>query len=110
MDIWFKFYADLFNFTQIRFFDIQGKHSGLVSRALTSPCGRIRIPINEDRGDKGQIVAYLRKYNGEGIQHIAVGTDNIYASTDLLADQGLKFMPGLAQSLLRDEPHAGGWS
>lgn len=94
MDVWFKFYADLFNFKQIRFFDIQGKHSGLVSRALTSPCGRIRIPINEDRGDKGQIVAYLRKYNGEGIQHIAVGTDNIYASTDLLAEQGLKFMPG----------------
>jgi len=94
MDKWFEFYANLFNFRQIRFFDIQGKHSGLFSRALTSPCGRIRIPINEDRGEKGQIVAYLKKYNGEGIQHIAVGTDNIYASTDLLAEQGLKFMPG----------------
>ena len=63
------------------FFDIQGKFTGLLfSRALTSPCGKIRIPINEDRGETGQIVAYLKKYNGEGIQHIAVGTENIYDS------------------------------
>lgn len=94
MDKWFKFYADLFNFREIRFFDIEGKFTGLVSRALTSPCGRIRIPINEDRGEKGQIVAYLKRYNGEGIQHIAVGTDDIYGSTDAIADKGVEFMPG----------------
>lgn len=94
MDKWFRFYADLFNFREIRFFDIQGKHTGLLSRALTSPCGRIRIPVNEDRGETGQIVAYLKKYNGEGIQHIAVGTDDIYASTDAIAAKGLQFMPG----------------
>ena len=94
MDKWFRFYADLFNFRETRFFDIQGKHTGLYSRALTSPCGRIRIPVNEDRGEKGQIVAYLRKYNGEGIQHIAVGTDDIYASTNAIAAKGLEFMPG----------------
>ncbi len=94
MDKWFKFYGDLFNFTEIRFFNIEGKFTGLLSRALTSPCGRIRIPINEDRGDKGQIVAYLKRYNGEGIQHIAVGTDDIYGSTDAIADKGVKFMPG----------------
>jgi 4-hydroxyphenylpyruvate dioxygenase len=94
MDKWFAFYSDLFNFEQIRFFDIQGKHSGLFSRALTSPCGRIRIPINEDRGETGQIVAYLKKYKGEGIQHIAVGTEDIYAATDQIADKGIKFMPG----------------
>jgi 4-hydroxyphenylpyruvate dioxygenase len=94
MDKWFAFYSDLFNFKQIRFFDIQGKHSGLFSRALTSPCGRIRIPINEDRGETGQIVAYLKKYKGEGIQHIAVGTEDIYAATDRIADKGIKFMPG----------------
>ncbi|MCI2398089.1 4-hydroxyphenylpyruvate dioxygenase [Aliiroseovarius subalbicans] len=94
MDKWFKFYGNLFNFREIRFFDIQGKFTGLFSRALTSPCGKIRIPINEDRGKEGQIVAYLKKYNGEGIQHIAVGTDDIYASVDLIADRGLKFMPG----------------
>lgn len=93
MDIWFKFYGDLFNFRQIRFFDIEGKYTGLLSRALTSPCGRIRIPINEDRGETGQIVEYLKRYSGEGIQHIAVGSDNIYSSTDAIAARGLKFMP-----------------
>ncbi len=79
MDTWFRFYGDLFNFKEIRFFDIEGKFTGLLSRALTSPCGRIRIPINEDRGDTGQIVAYLNKYKGEGIQHIAVGTTSMTA-------------------------------
>lgn len=93
MDIWFGFYGDLFNFREIRFFDIEGKFTGLLSRALTSPCGRIRIPINEDRGEKGQIVEYLKRYNGEGIQHIAVGAQNIYAATDQIAENGIKFMP-----------------
>jgi len=98
MDVWFRFYCDIFNFREIRFFDIEGKFTGLYSRALTSPCGRIRIPINEDRGDKGQIVAYLRKYKGEGIQHIAVGTEDIYRSTDAIAQNGLQFMPGPPKS------------
>ncbi len=93
MDTWFDFYGKIFGFKQIRFFDIEGKFSGLYSRALTSPCGRIRIPINEDRGEAGQIVEYLKRYNGEGIQHIAVGTDDIYAATDEIAARGLKFMP-----------------
>ncbi|MGH1329848.1 MAG: 4-hydroxyphenylpyruvate dioxygenase [Paracoccaceae bacterium] len=94
MDIWFKFYGDLFGFKEIRFFDIQGKYTGLTSRALTSPCGRIRIPINEDRGEKGQIVEYLKRYNGEGIQHIAVGAREIYSATDEIYTRGLRFMPG----------------
>ena len=93
MDKWFDFYGNIFNFKQIRFFDIEGKFTGLFSRALTSPCQRIRIPINEDRGEKGQIVEYLKRYNGEGIQHIAVGTDDIYAATDAIAARDLKFMP-----------------
>lgn len=93
MDVWFKFYGDLFNFREIRFFDIQGKHSGLMSRALTSPCGRIRIPINEDRGETGQIVEYLKRYKGEGIQHIAVGAKDIYAATNEIAARGIAFMP-----------------
>ena len=93
MDHWFDFYGRLFNFRQIRFFDIEGKFTGLFSRALTSPCGRIRIPINEDRGETGQIVEYLKRYNGEGIQHIAVGTNDIYRATDEIAARGLKFMP-----------------
>jgi 4-hydroxyphenylpyruvate dioxygenase len=93
MDVWFRFYGDIFNFREIRFFDIEGKYTGLVSRALTSPDGRIRIPINEDRGETGQIVEYLRRYNGEGIQHIAVGTEDIYASVDAIAARGVRFMP-----------------
>ncbi|MBP0481151.1 4-hydroxyphenylpyruvate dioxygenase [Sagittula salina] len=94
MDKWFRFYGDLFNFREIRFFDIQGKYTGLRSRALTSPCGRIRIPVNEDRGETGQIVSYLKKYRGEGIQHIAVGARDIYEATDAIAARGVQFMPG----------------
>ena len=94
MDKWFGFYARLFNFRQIRFFDIAGKHTGLTSRALTSPCGKIRIPINESADDRSQIEEYLKKYKGEGIQHIAVGTERLYDAADALAANGLKFMPG----------------
>jgi hypothetical protein len=111
MDTWFRFYGDLFNFREIRFFDIEGKYSGLFSRALTSPCGRIRIPINEDRGETGQIVNYLKKYNGEGIQHIAVGARNIYDAVDAIAERGIRFMPGppetyYAQSFERVTGHS----
>ena len=94
MDKWFGFYTKLFNFRQIRFFDIEGKFTGLFSRALTSPCGRIRIPINESADEKSQIEEFLREYRGEGIQHIAVGTDAIYDAIDALAVNGLQFMPG----------------
>jgi 4-hydroxyphenylpyruvate dioxygenase len=101
MDKWFSFYVDLFNFHQIRFFDIEGKLTGLFSRALTSPCGRIRIPINESADEHSQIEEYLRDYNGEGIQHIAVGTDALYDATDALAANGLKFMPGPPETYYR---------
>ena len=72
MDKWTAFYEKLFNFREIRYFDIEGKKTGLFSRALTSPCGKIRIPINESQDDKSQIEEYLREYKGEGIQHIAL--------------------------------------
>ncbi len=94
MDKWWDFYRDLFGFRQIHFFDIDGRITGLVSRAITSPCGKIRIPLNESKDDTSQIAEYLKKYRGEGIQHIAVGTDGIYDATDRLAANGLKFMPG----------------
>ena len=94
MDTWYRFYAKVFNFREIRFFDIAGKQTGLTSRALTSPCGKIRIPINESADDKSQIEEYLKAYKGEGIQHIAVGTEDIYAATDAIARRGLEFMPG----------------
>ena len=94
MDKWWAFYRDLFGFSQIHFFDIEGKMTGLISRAITSPCGKIRIPLNESTDDNSQIESYLKKYRGEGIQHIAVGTEAIYDATDRLAANGLKFMPG----------------
>ena len=94
MDKWWDFYRELFGFKQIHFFNIAGKFTGLISRAITSPCGKIRIPLNESTDDKSQVEEYLRKYKGEGIQHIAVGTDNIYDATDRLAANCLKFMPG----------------
>lgn len=94
MDTWYNFYAEAFNFKEIRFFDIKGKVTGLTSRALTSPCGKIRIPINESADESSQIEEYLKEYRGEGIQHIAVGTDDIYASTDMIGSNGIDFMPG----------------
>jgi 4-hydroxyphenylpyruvate dioxygenase len=94
MDKWWAFYRETFNFRQIHFFDIAGKLTGLVSRAITSPCGKIRIPLNESTDDKSQIEEYLHEYRGEGIQHIAVGTDDIYNAADCLTENGLKFMPG----------------
>jgi len=93
MDVWTDFYKTIFGFKQIRFFDIEGRHSGLFSKALTSPCGRIRIPINESRDEKGQIEEYLADYNGEGIQHIACGCKDIYQSVESLRSNGLEFMP-----------------
>jgi 4-hydroxyphenylpyruvate dioxygenase len=93
MDVWTGFYEKLFNFRQIRFFDIEGRASGLFSRALTSPDGKIRIPINEDAGDSGQIEEYLKIYRGEGIQHIACGCGDIYRTIEGLREAGLPFMP-----------------
>ncbi len=93
MDVWTGFYSRLFNFRQIRFFDIEGRASGLFSRALTSPDGKIRIPINEDAGEAGQIEEYLSVYRGEGIQHIACGVKDIHATIEGLRTNGLPFMP-----------------
>lgn len=91
MDKWSGFYERLFNFREIRYFDIEGQRTGLLSRAMTSPCGKIRIPINESQDDKSQIEEYLREYRGEGIQHVALGTDDIYASVDRMLANGVEF-------------------
>ncbi|WP_018717943.1 4-hydroxyphenylpyruvate dioxygenase [Arhodomonas aquaeolei] len=92
MDYWANYYTELFNFREIRYFDIEGKRTGLHSRAMTSPDGRIRIPINESSDDRSQIEEFLREYNGEGIQHIALGTDDICATVDALTGNGLGLM------------------
>ncbi len=88
---WAGFYEQLFNFREIRYFDIEGKKTGLFSKAMTSPCGKIRIPINESQDDKSQIAEYLREYQGEGIQHIALHTSDIYATVDVLRANGIQF-------------------
>ena len=92
MEAWAGFYERLFNFREIRYFDIEGKLTGLKSKAMTSPCGQIRIPINESSDDRSQIEEYLRAYNGEGIQHIAMGTTDIHASVEGLAAGGVRFL------------------
>lgn len=92
MDHWAEFYERLFNFREVRYFDIEGKLTGLRSRAMTSPDGNIRIPINESSDDKSQIEEYLRAYKGEGIQHIALSTNDIYATVERLRRAGVELM------------------
>jgi 4-hydroxyphenylpyruvate dioxygenase len=92
MDFWAEFYERLFNFREIRYFDIEGKLTGLKSKAMTSPDGNIRIPINESADDKSQIEEYLREYKGEGIQHIAMSTTNIYETVRRLRASNVELM------------------
>ena len=93
MNVWTCFYERVFNFRQIRYFDIKGEYTGLFSRALTSPDGKIRIPINESADERSQIEEYLHRYKGEGIQHVACGCRDIYATIEQLRADGLGFMP-----------------
>ncbi|HSQ02695.1 MAG TPA: 4-hydroxyphenylpyruvate dioxygenase [Burkholderiales bacterium] len=92
MDEWAAFYERLFNFREIRHFDIHGIATGLKSRAMVSPCGGIRIPINEPSDDKSQVQEYISAYRGEGIQHIALASADIYATVSRLRQRGVRFM------------------
>lgn len=105
MDYWADFYQRYFNFREIRHFDIKGKETGLVSRAMTAPDNRIRIPLNEEArgGSEGQIEEFLMRYNGEGIQHIAFACDDLAATLDRLEARGVCFMappPGTYYDML----------
>jgi len=93
MTFWANFYERLFNFREIRYFDIQGEYTGLTSKAMTAPDGMIRIPLNEEssRGS-GQIEEFLMQFNGEGIQHVALLTDDILKTVDQLALAGVPLM------------------
>ncbi len=91
MDHWAHFYESLFNFREIRYFDIEGRLTGLRSRAMTSPDGKLRIPLNESADDKSQIAEYLEAYKGEGIQHVALATNDIYATVAALRANGIPF-------------------
>ncbi len=92
MDYWAGFYEKIFNFKQVRFFDIKGEYTGLLSRAMAAPDGKIRIPLNEEATQGGQIEEFLMAYNGEGIQHIAFSTDDLFKSWDQLKKLGIPFM------------------
>ncbi|MGP1691643.1 MAG: 4-hydroxyphenylpyruvate dioxygenase [Giesbergeria sp.] len=93
MGEWADFYERLFNFREIRYFDIEGQVTGVKSKAMTSPCGKIRIPINEEgKENPGQIQEYLDMYKGEGIQHIAMGSDDLYKTVDGLRDSGVRLL------------------
>ena len=93
MQYWANYYEKLFNFREIRYFDIKGTHTGLLSKAMTAPDGKIRIPLNEEASKgTGQIEEYLMEFNGEGIQHIAFSCDNLIECWDRLQKQGIEFM------------------
>ena len=93
MGEWAGFYERLFNFREVRYFDIEGQVTGVKSKAMTSPCGKIRIPINEEGNEKaGQIQEYLDLYHGEGIQHIALGSGELFATVDSLRAKGMKLL------------------
>jgi 4-hydroxyphenylpyruvate dioxygenase len=93
MKEWAQFYERLFNFREIRYFDIEGQVTGVKSKAMTSPCGKIRIPINEESNDgKGQIQEYLDLYQGEGIQHIALASRDVYSTVEALRARNVEFL------------------
>lgn len=106
MDYWASYYEDLFNFREIRYFDIKGEYTGLLSKAMTAPDGKIRIPLNEEAaGGGGQIEEFLMQYNGEGIQHIAFACDDLIACWDRLKKAGVEFMtapPGTYYDMLEE--------
>ncbi len=93
MDYWANYYEKLFNFKEIRYFDIKGEYTGLTSRAMTAPDGLIRIPLNEEaKQGGGQIEEYLTQFGGEGIQHIALLSDDLLTSIDQLKAAGIPLM------------------
>ena len=92
MEFWANYYETIFNFRQIRYFDIKGEHTGLRSKAMSAPDGRIRIPLNEEASHGGQIEEFLMAFNGEGIQHIAFSCDNLLEACDKLKANGVEFM------------------
>jgi 4-hydroxyphenylpyruvate dioxygenase len=90
MSVWSAFYAKLFGFEEQKYFDIKGKATGLFSQAMIAPDRAIRIPLNESQDDKSQIEEFIRDYNGEGIQHLALTTDNIYETVEKLRARGVR--------------------
>ncbi len=92
MEKWGQYYVDLFQFEQIRYFDIKGSQTGLTSKAMRSPNGSVKIPLNESPDKKSQINEYIDEYKGEGIQHIALYTENIYETIESIKAAGVDFL------------------
>ncbi|WP_426018601.1 4-hydroxyphenylpyruvate dioxygenase [Brevundimonas sp. DWR2-3-1b1] len=91
MRTWSGFYGSVFNFEEQKYFDIKGKATGLFSQAMIAPDRAIRIPLNESQDDNSQIEEFLRRYNGEGIQHIALTTENIFETVEAMRERGVEF-------------------
>ena len=91
MDYWADYYERIFNFRQIRYFDIEGQATGLFSKAMTAPDDKIRIPLNESQDEHSQIEEFIKDYKGEGIQHLALATDDIFGTVDKLRANGIRF-------------------
>ncbi len=92
MDKWSDFYTGVFGFYEIKYFDIKGKSTGLLSKAMGSPCGKFAVPINEPSDGKSQIQEYLDEYNGSGIQHIAMTTNDVIGTLEQLRAANLEFL------------------
>lgn len=92
MEKWARFYEELFHFQEIRYFDIKGAKTGLFSKAMAAPDGQVRIPLNESSDSKSQINEFLEQYKGEGIQHIALATEDIYATVEALRANHIPFL------------------
>lgn len=104
MQKWCDFYTDIFNFREVRKFDIRGQQTGLVSKVMKSPCNKIIIPINEPTDQKSQIQEYLDEYKGSGIQHLALLTGDIAQTVSNLRAQGIEFLdvPETYYEMLKD--------
>jgi len=92
MQKWCDFYKNTFNFREVRYFDIKGQQTGLISKVMKSPCDKIIIPINEPKDNKSQIQEYIEEYKGSGIQHLALLTKDIIPTVKKLRKQGIEFL------------------
>ncbi|MGB7393429.1 MAG: 4-hydroxyphenylpyruvate dioxygenase [Pricia sp.] len=97
MDKWCEFYAKVMGFAQLVSFDdkdISTEYTALMSKVMSNGNGRIKFPINEpaDGRKKSQIEEYIEFYNGAGVQHMALATDNIIETVTALRDRGIEFL------------------
>ena len=93
VDHWANFYKSIFNFREVFYLDARGAKTGFRTRAMMSPCGNICIPVNEPTDPKSQIQEYIDSYKGEGVQHIALRSDDVITSVESILRNGIDCMP-----------------